>query len=83
LPLNDVFSLPKIKQTVKASADKIVNPEAGALGTVLSLFWIVIVALLVVYIVGLVLNGYGFGSLIHILLIVILLLAVLWLLKVL
>lgn len=83
LQAKDFLSKTKMKQSLKASADKIINPEAGLLGAALSLFWIVIVALLVIYIVGLVLNGYGFGSLIHILGIVVLLLAVLWLLRVL
>ncbi|MBA3665465.1 MAG: hypothetical protein H0W61_14815 [Bacteroidetes bacterium] len=59
------------------------EPEAGPVGAVLSLFWIVIVVLLAIYLIGLFFNGYGSGSLIHILAVVVLVLFVLWLLRIL
>jgi hypothetical protein len=55
----------------------------GPVGAALSLLWILIVILLVVYIAGLLLDNFGLGWAIHILLVVILVLFILWLLRIL
>src|SRR5690606_24162423 len=47
----------------------------------LSILWVLIVALLILYILGLVMDGFGLGELIHILGVVVVVLLVLWLLK--
>ncbi|MCE3226382.1 MAG: hypothetical protein K0S32_933 [Bacteroidetes bacterium] len=47
----------------------------------LSLLWILIVALLIIYIVGILLDGFGLGGIIHILGVIVLVLLILWLLK--
>jgi hypothetical protein len=48
----------------------------------LSLLWILIVVLLIVYIVGILLDGFGLGGIIHILGVIVLVLLILWLLKI-
>jgi Flp pilus assembly protein TadB len=48
----------------------------------LSLLWILIVALLIIYIVGLILDSFGIGPVIHILGVVVLVLLILWLLRI-
>lgn len=78
----ELASVPKMKQSVRAAADKIVNPEAGLVGAALSLFWIVIVIVLVIYLVGLLMNDYGIGNFIHILAVIAVVLLILWLLRI-
>ncbi|MGZ3900577.1 MAG: hypothetical protein ACXVNM_12265 [Bacteroidia bacterium] len=48
----------------------------------LSLLWILIVVLLIVYIAGLLLDDFGLGGLIHILGVIVLVLLILWLLRI-
>ena len=52
-------------------------------GDGLSLFWIVILVLLILWAVGLLAGGFGIGGLINILLVIALILLILWLLKIL
>lgn len=49
----------------------------------LSLFWVIIVVILIIYLIGLLLDGYGLGLAIHILAVIALVLLILWLLRVL
>jgi hypothetical protein len=58
------------------------NPDAGLVGAALSLFWIVILVILLLYLIGLLLNNFGLGWTIHILALVIVILLVLWLLRI-
>jgi hypothetical protein len=78
----ELVSLPKMKQSVHAVGQKIVNPEAGLVGAALSLFWIVILVVLLIYLAGLLFDNFGLGSLIHILAVVVVVLLILWLLRV-
>jgi len=64
----------------KAVAEKIVGPEGGLLAATLSLFWIIIVVLLVIYLIGIVFEGFGIGGLFHLMALIILILLILWLL---
>jgi len=64
----------------RAVAEKIVGPEGGLLAATLSLFWIIIVVLLVVYLIGIVFEGFGIGGLFHLMALIILILLILWLL---
>lgn len=48
----------------------------------LSLIWILIVVILIIYLLGFLFDGFGLGNLIHILAIIALVLLILWLLKV-
>lgn len=80
--LQDFASIPKMRRTIRATAEKIVEPEAGLIGAALSLFWIVILVILVIYLAGLVFNDFGLGNFIHILAIIVLVLLVLWLLRI-
>lgn len=67
---------------IKGMAEKVVGPEAGLVSATLSLFWIVLVVLLVIYLVGVVFEGFGLGGIYHLLALVILILLILWLLGV-
>jgi len=49
---------------------------------VLSLLWIVIVVILILWLIGFLLGGFGLGNLIHLLLVVALILLILWLLRI-
>ncbi|MCE3296136.1 MAG: hypothetical protein K0R65_1850 [Crocinitomicaceae bacterium] len=62
-------------QKMKQSASP--QPIVGA---VLSLFWIVILIIFLLYLVGLLAGGFGLGGLIHLLLVITLILLILWLL---
>ncbi|HEY1040302.1 MAG TPA: hypothetical protein VGF30_12890 [Bacteroidia bacterium] len=53
-----------------------------AVGDVLSLFWVVILILLLLYLIGLLFDGFGLGWAIHILALIVLIFLVLWLLRV-
>ena len=59
------------------------RPTAGSDDDALSLFWIVIIVLLVLYLLGVISGGWGLGILIHLLLILALILLILWLLRIL
>jgi hypothetical protein len=65
---------------VKATAEKIGGPEGGLIAATLSLFWIVIVVLLVLYLIGIAFEGFGIGPLFHLMAVIILVLLILWLL---
>jgi hypothetical protein len=68
-------------KTIKALTDQIAaHPEAE---DALSLLWILLLILAIVYVAGLLLNNFGLGSLIHVLLVIILVLLILWLLRIL
>jgi hypothetical protein len=55
-------------------------PEAGLVAATLSLFWIVLVVILVIYLLGLAFNEFGIGNIFHLLAVIFLVLLVLWLL---
>lgn len=48
----------------------------------LSLFWIVLLVILILYLLGFVFDGYGLGILVHLLLLIFLILLILWLLRI-
>jgi Family of unknown function (DUF5670) len=56
--------------------------SSGAARDGLSLLWIVIVVILILWLIGLIAGGFGLGGLINILLIIALILLILWLLRV-
>jgi hypothetical protein len=58
------------------------EPQAGLVAATLSLFWIVLVVILVIYLVGLAFDTFGIGNLFHLLAVIFLVLLVLWLLGV-
>jgi hypothetical protein len=64
-----------------ASAEK-VGPEGGLIAATLSLFWIVLVVLLILYIIGILTEGFGLGPIIHLLGVIFLVMLILWLLGV-
>jgi hypothetical protein len=65
----------KMQAQLKAKA-----PEAGLVAATLSLFWIVLVVILVIYLLGLAFNEFGIGNIFHLLALIFLVLLVLWLL---
>lgn len=77
------FNEPDTKQFIKnpLKLSKAVAAKATS-DDAYSLIWILIVVLLVIYIVGLFMDSFGLGGLIHILGVIALVLLVLWLLKV-
>ncbi len=58
------------------------DPNAGLVAATLSLFWIVLVIILILYLLGIVFDGFGVGNLIHLLAVIFLVLLILWLLKI-
>lgn len=70
---NPVKTFKQLSSEIKSA-----GPAEGAL----SLLWILLVILLVAYIAGLLLDNFGIGWLIHILLVIILVLFILWLLRI-
>lgn len=58
------------------------RPYADSDDDALSLFWIVIIVILVLYLLGVISGGWGLGFLIHLLLIIALILLILWLLRI-
>lgn len=59
------------------------RPSADSEDDALSLFWIVIIVILVLYLLGVISGGWGLGFLIHLLLVLALILLILWLLRIL
>lgn len=57
-------------------------PAADRGDDALSLIWIVIVVLLILYLFGLLFDGFGLGGLIHVLAVIALVLLILWLLRI-
>lgn len=58
------------------------SPSPVARGDGLSLLWVVIIILLVLWALGLIAGGWGLGGFIHILLLIALILLILWLLRI-
>jgi hypothetical protein len=58
------------------------EPQAGLVAATLSLFWIVLVVILVIYLLGLAFDTFGIGNLFHLLAVIFLVLLILWLLGV-
>ena len=76
------YSIKKpIKTLRNVSTD--LRKSSHAEGDALSLLWILIVVLLVLYLVGLLTGEFGIGGLIHVLAVIILVLLILWLLRIL
>ncbi len=71
------------RHSLRGFADKLKDPEAGVVGTALSLFWIVIIIVIAAYIIGLfALADMASGGFIHILGVIALVLLILWLLRI-
>ncbi|MGZ3862262.1 MAG: hypothetical protein ACXVPN_12110 [Bacteroidia bacterium] len=73
------LKMPEIKKTVLKPA----KPSGDAARDGLSLFWIVILAILILWAIAFIAGGFGLGDLIHVLLIIALVLLILWLLRIL
>lgn len=69
--------------TVKNSYKKLKYAKAGAKqGEGLSLFWIIILVILILWLFGVISTGFAIGSIINLLLLVALILLILWLLRI-
>lgn len=76
-------SFPSVQPNADKSVDGVsAGPEAGLISAALSLFWIVILIILIFYLVAILVGGFGLGWTIHLLAVVILILLILWLLGV-
>lgn len=67
---------------IKAMESKSLTKSGDAASDVLSLFWIIILIILLLYLFGLLFDGFGLGWAIHILALIVLILLILWLLRV-
>lgn len=78
---NNVNESPTLanKQTVLESSG---DGDRGAERDALSLLWIVIVVILILWLIGIIAGGFGLGGLINLLLVIALILFILWLLRV-
>jgi hypothetical protein len=76
----------KVKRAVSFAMNRIVNKanttSINRDGDGLSLFWLVILILLILWAIGLASGGFGLGGLINVLLVIALVLLILWLLEV-
>lgn len=63
--------------------NSVLNQSSDPAHEALSLLWIVIVVILIVYLIGLLLDGFGLGLAIHVLAVIALVLLILWLLRIL
>lgn len=79
--VNSNNAFPSMAKNIKEIKDKIALPTRERRSD-LSLLWIVIVIVLIIWLVGWSLGGFGLGSFIHILAIIVLILLILWLLKI-
>lgn len=95
--LPDVNAKQNTKQSLKSKIKTITNPAAkikhslfgadkkstaSANDDALSIFWVVILILLILWAVGLLAGGFGLGGLINVLLVIALILLILWLLRI-
>jgi hypothetical protein len=73
-----------IIQTTQNISEWVGSPgnSSGDRGAALSLLWIVIVVILILWLIGILAGGFGLGGLINVLLIIALVLLILWLLRV-
>jgi Flp pilus assembly protein TadB len=93
----NIISKQNTKQTIKSKIKSITNPAAKIKNSLfgvdkastcsanddgLSIFWVVILILLILWAVGLLAGGFGMGGLINVLLVIALILLILWLLRV-
>ena len=93
----NAISKENTKQTIKSKIKSITNPAAKIKNSLfgtdksstcsvnddgLSVFWVVILILLILWAVGLLAGGFGLGGLINVLLVIALILLILWLLRV-
>ncbi|MBA3682870.1 MAG: hypothetical protein H0W73_17150 [Bacteroidetes bacterium] len=78
----------KVKQLEKLMPSKFYTQEiknklsARSDGEALSLLWIIIVVVLLLYLLGLLFGGFGLGGAIHVLAVIFLVLLILWLLRI-
>jgi hypothetical protein len=68
----------EIKQIFKKENKRVLRPESGGL----SLLWLVIVIILILWLFGFLAGGWGMGGMINLLLLVALILLILWLLRI-
>lgn len=79
-PLRKIYSLNPVslgKEMKKSALKPLVRDDSG-----LSLFWVVILILLILWAIGWLTGGFGLGNLIHLLLVAALVLLILWLLHI-
>ncbi|NNM94984.1 MAG: lmo0937 family membrane protein [Bacteroidia bacterium] len=70
-------------QTVSSTLNSITDDgDNHSRGDGLSLFWLIILIILIVWAIGLLAGGFGLGGLINILLVIALILLILWLLRI-
>lgn len=71
----------KIKENRFSAMASKMGPSGATSDDVLSLFWIVLLVILIIYLLGFLFGGYGLGAFVHLLLVVFLILLILWLLR--
>ena len=74
------YSIAKPFKTLKNIGTKINSSDAA--GDALSLLWILIVVVLILYLLSFLFNGYGLGGFVHLLAVIFLVLLILWLLRI-
>jgi Flp pilus assembly protein TadB len=79
-PLFSTVMTPVRKKDTSVSTKKIVADSLA--GDALSLFWIIILILLILWLVAILSGGWGLGGFVYILLVVALILLILWLLRI-
>ena len=79
--INYIASVAPINTNTELAHTKKVVDETVA-GDVLSLFWIVILILVITWLVALLTGGWGLGGFIYLLLVIALILLILWLLRI-
>jgi hypothetical protein len=77
------FNVPKIFQAENAKSFQVKKADPDSLASdALSLFWIIILILLILWLVAILTGGWGLGDFVHILLVVALILLILWILRI-
>lgn len=76
-PFTNIKTLQEIERKHRSAVLPVDTADDG-----LSLFWIVIAIILIVWLIGFLAGGFGLGDFIHILLVIALVLLVLWLLRI-
>jgi Family of unknown function (DUF5670) len=81
-----IFQKEKIKRTTSFVMNRLTNKANTTSyrdnGNGLSLFWVVILIILILWAIGLAAGGFGLGGLINVLLVIALILLILWLLQI-
>ena len=72
----------RVKQSDTMSEFKEGVSASSADGDALSLLWVIVIVLLILWVLGYAAGGFGLGGLIHVLLVIALILLILWLLRI-